>query len=492
YMWYCYDKVVEVKKELEEETGDTLITYVGAVVGSTEELGESGSHAGMIRVNLDIEGKGVSSFEIAKRVEDKIKKDPSLEKFMVGGGNRWGKDVEIAIKGDDYRQIKEAKEALKKELTRFSELKDIADNGGQGNRELLLKLKPKARLLGLTHNDITRQIRQGFYGEEVQRLIVGTEEVRVWVVYPEEDRKSLDQLDNVKIKTQTGQLIPFRELVNYSIERGEVAIRHFDGEREIRVDASLKDKLGSTSKINEKITASVFPFMEANYPNVELEMRGQMQGAEKSMNSMMVILLILIVLMLLILSLNFKSIWQGMIFFFIILIGPFCAMLGHGIEHKPVSMFSAWGIIALMGILVNDAVVFLDKYNKNLEDGMKVTDAVFFAGKSRFRAILLTSITTIVGLYPLILEGSFQAQFLIPMAIAVAYGVLFGTVVILLFFPLLILYFNDVRRAFKWLWTGVKPSQEEVEPHIIDIKMHAEMITDLDINKLGNIKENDA
>jgi len=485
YMWYCYDKVVEVKEELEAETGDTLITYVGAVIGSTEELGESGSHAAMIRVNLDVEGKGVSSFEIAKRVEDKIKRDPSLEKFMVGGGNRWGKDVEIAIKGDDYRKIKEAKEALKKELARFSELKDIADNGGQGNRELQLRLKDKARVLGLTHADITKQIRQGFYGEEVQRLIVGTEEVRVWVVYPEEDRKSLGQLDDVKIKTQTGQLIPFHELVDYSIERGEVAIRHFDGEREIRVDASLKDKLGSTSKINEKIIGTVFPFMEANYPSVQLEMRGQMQGAEKSMNSMMIILIILIVLMLIILSLNFKSLWQGMIFFFIILIGPFCAMLGHGIEHKPVSMFSAWGIIALMGILVNDAVVFLDKYNKNLASGMNITDAVFNAGKSRFRAILLTSITTIAGLYPLILEGSFQAQFLIPMAIAVAYGVLFGTVIILLFFPMLILYFNDVRKAFKWLWTGVKPSPEEVEPHIMDIKMHKAM----QVEYVGNTQE---
>lgn len=129
-----------------------------------------------------------------------------------------------------------------------------------------------------------------------------------------------------------------------------------------------------------------------------------------------------------------------------------------------------FGVIALIGVLVNDAIVFLDKYNRNLKEGMSVNDAVLDAGTSRFRAILLTSITTIAGLYPLILEPSFQAQFLVPMAISVAYGVLFGTMFILLFFPLLILLFNDTRRAFKWLWTGDKPTPEEVEPTIIDIR----------------------
>ncbi|MCB0401446.1 MAG: efflux RND transporter permease subunit [Flavobacteriales bacterium] len=470
YMWYCYEKVMEVKKELEMEYNDTLITYVTAVIGGTEELGESGTHAGMVRVSLDVEGAAISSFDIAKRVEDKIKRDPSLEKFMVGGGNRWGKPVEIALKGDDYRQIKEAKDYLKKELSKMTELKDITDNGGQGNREILLELTEKARLLGLTHMDITKQLRQGFFGEEVQRLIIGTEEVRVWVRYPESDRKTLGQMDDIKIKTQTGQLLPLKELVNYKIERGEVSIKHFGGEREIRVDAAQVDAYASTSEINLKIKENIIPKLESSYPGIKTEFRGQAEAAEKSGGSMGMIGLILVALMLLILSLNFNSVWQGMMYFFIILVGPFCAMLGHGIEHKPFSLLSVWGVIALMGVLVNDAIVFLDKYNRNLKEGMCAEDAAIDAGTSRFRAILLTSITTIAGLYPLILEPSFQAQFLIPMAISVAYGVLFGTVFILLFFPLLILYFNDVRKFFKWMWTGAKPMQLDVEPTIIDLK----------------------
>lgn len=475
YMWYCYDKVLEVKNELEEEYGDTLITYISTVVGGTEELGESGSHAGMVRVNLDVEGAPISSFEIAKRVEDKIEKDPSLEKFMIGGGNRWGKPVEIAIKGDDYREIKEAKDYLKLALSKMPELKDITDDGGQGNREILIRLKEKARLLGLTHLDITKQIRQGFFGEEVQRLIIGTEEIKVWVRYPETDRKSMGQLDDIRIKTMSGQLIPLKELITYEIERGVVNIKHFDGEREIRVDASQVDPYASTSDINLKIKENVIPKLYANYPNVKVEFRGQAEAAEKSGSSMAVIGIVLVLLMLLILSLNFNSLWQGLMFFPIILSGPFYAILGHGIEHAPFSLLSVWGVIALVGVLVNDAIVFLDKYNRNLRDGMCIEDAVVDAGTSRFRAIMLTSITTIAGLYPLILEPSFQAQFLIPMAISVAYGILFGTIFILLFFPLLILLFNDVRKTFKWLWEGEKPVPYDVEPTIIDLNKENEL-----------------
>lgn len=475
YMWYCYDKVVEVKKELEEEFGDTLITYVSAVVGGTEELGESGSHAGMVRVNLDVEGAAISSFDIAKRVEDKIKKDPSLEKFMIGGGNRWGKPVEIAIKGDDYREIKEAKDYLKLALSKMPELKDITDDGGQGNREILIRLTEKAKLLGLTHLDITKQIRQGFFGEEVQRLIIGTEEIKVWVRYPESDRKSIGQLDDVRIKTITGQLIPLKELVKYDIERGVVNIKHFDGEREIRVDAAQVDAYASTSDINLKIKEQIIPKLYANFPGITVEFRGQAEAAEKSGSSMAIIGIVLVLLMLLILSLNFNSLWQGLMFFPIILSGPFFAILGHGIEHAPFSLLSVWGVIALIGVLVNDAIVFLDKYNRNLRDGMCIEDAVVDAGTSRFRAIMLTSITTIAGLYPLILEPSFQAQFLVPMAISVAYGVLFGTIFILLFFPLLILLFNDVRKTFKWFWEGKKPMQYEVEPTLMDLKREKEL-----------------
>ena len=150
----------------------------------------------------------------------------------------------------------------------------------------------------------------------------------------------------------------------------------------------------------------------------------------------------------------------------VIPVGVFSAILGHGIMGKPFSTLSVWGVIALIGILVNDAVVMLDRFNRNLEEGMDIKKAVLAAGNSRFRPIILTTITTFVGLFPLILETSFQSQFLIPMAISVAFGVLFGTILLLFYFPSLILYFNDIRRSRWWLWRGGKtpPSRMEVEP----------------------------
>tara|TARA_Y100000589_G_scaffold155323_1_gene147968 strand:+ start:114538 stop:117762 length:3225 start_codon:yes stop_codon:yes gene_type:complete len=479
YLWYCYDKVCEVKDELIEEFNDTLITYVSLTLGSTEQLGESGSHAGMLRVSLDAEDADISSFEIANRVREKIKKDPSLEKFMVGGNNRWGKPVSISLEGDDYRMLKQAKNFLKKELEKMPELKDVTDNSGIGNRELNFTLKPKAKLLGLSHFDVAKQLRQGFYGEELQRLIVGTDEVKVWVRYPKSDRSSLGNIEEVRINTPTGK-IPLKEIADYTIERGVVNIKHFNGKREINVSADQTDPFASTTEITAKIQKEIIPKLQQLYPDIKTEMRGQFRSAEKSGKSMGLMVVVLLILMILILALNFNSLLQALIFLPVLLIGPFCAILGHGIEDKPFSLLSVYGVIALLGILVNDSIVFLDMYNANLRQGMKVVDALFKAGKQRFRAIVLTSVTTVAGLYPLIGEKSFQAQFLIPMAISVAYGVLFGTFFILVFFPVLVAFVNDINRAVRWLWTGKKPTPEEVEPAIIDMREQEEIQKNLE------------
>jgi len=152
--------------------------------------------------------------------------------------------------------------------------------------------------------------------------------------------------------------------------------------------------------------------------------------------------------------------------------GVMCALLGHGLEGKPVSLFSAWGIIALIGILVNDAVVMLDTYNRYLREGMSIRDAAYEAGRSRFRPIVLTSITTVAGLYPLIMEDSFQAQFLVPMAISVAHGLLWGTLFTMFFMPPMILFYNDVRRVWAWMWKGNRNMLEAFSIFIMLLYIH--------------------
>jgi multidrug efflux pump subunit AcrB len=273
-------------------------------------------------------------------------------------------------------------------------------------------------------------------------------------------------LEDMRIKTPAGLSIPLKEVTDYSLERGEVSIRHYNGKREILIEGDLIDPYASVPEILQNVKKEIIPNLEANFPGVEVSFRGQQRNADKSSKSGGLYAIIAIFIMFLIIALNFNSVYQAFLIVFMLPLGVFGAILGHGIENLPVSILSAWGIIALLGILVNDSVVYLDTYNRNLLDGMSVKEAIYDAGIRRFRPIILTSITTVVGLYPLILENSFQAQFLIPMATSVAYGVLFGTIFILLFFPVIVLVMNDVRRGLYWLWNGTKISRIDVEPVI--------------------------
>jgi multidrug efflux pump subunit AcrB len=461
---WAQEKVWEVNQEIIDETGDTIITNTTLQVGYTQNLGESGAHAGLVRVSLDGEGKQISSFEVATRVREKIGQIPGVYKMAVGGGNRWGKPVSIALSGLGFESMKGSMNMLKDSLNTLLSLKDVSDNAGTGKREILIELKPKAYLLGLNHNEITRQIRQGFFGQEAQRLIVGTDEVRIWVRYPEADRSAVWQLEKMRVKTSSGQSIPLDELCTYRIERGVVSINHYNGKREIMVEADLVNPYASVPEILQEVKQKFIPIISQMYPEVEISFRGQQQNAEKAGNSGGIMLMIALFLMFLIITLNFQSMYQAGLIFLVLPAGIFSSILGHGIHHLPVSILSAWGMVALLGIMVNDAVVFLDTYNRNLLKGMPIKEAIYEAGISRFRPILLTSITTVAGLFPLILEKSFQAQFLIPMATSVAYGVLFGTLFILFFFPPLVLCLNEFRRARKSWWSMKKFTAEEIEP----------------------------
>lgn len=466
YLMDFYNKVWEVSDEIYEETGDSVITYTSVTVGMANQLGEAGGHAGQIRVSLDVEDKEISSFEVAERVRNKIGPVPEANKFLVGGGNRWGKPVSIAVSGKDTRRIKEATKLLVEELKKVPDLKDVTDNGGIGKREVQLVLRPDAYILGLNTSIIMDQIRQGFFGSEVQRLIIGRDEVRVWVRYPLEDRMSLGLLEDMRIKTPAGLSVPLKEVADYSLKRGEVSIRHYDGRREILIEADLIDPYASVPELLQDVRKEVIPKLEANFPGIDINFRGQQRNADKSSKSGGLYAIIALFIMFMIISLNFNSVYQALLIVLMLPLGIFGAILGHGIENLPVSILSAWGIIALMGILVNDSVVYLDTYNRNLLAGMNVRDAIYDAGIRRFRPIILTSITTVAGLYPLILENSFQAQFLIPMATSVAYGVLFGTFFILLFFPVVVLLMNDLRRSIYWLWHGEKVERIDMEPVI--------------------------
>ena len=276
---------------------------------------------------------------------------------------------------------------------------------------------------------------------------------------------------------------PLNEIASYKIERGPVNINRYNGKREIKITAQLVDPYEPVPPILERVEKDIAPVLKANYPGVTVDYQGQSRDSTESMNDLMSAYIIAFILITFILMMHFKSVLQAFIILMMIPMAWLGATWGHGIEGIPVSMLSAWGMVALSGIIINDAIVFLAKYNSLLQEGLSVTNAAYKAGIARFRPILLTSLTTVLGLYPIILEGSFQAQFLRPMAVTMAYGVLFGTTFILFFFPVLIIIVNDLRFAFgkswqgflKWYnggsqWEAKVITREDVEPAIKHMK----------------------
>ena len=466
FLFYVDSIINDYHKELIEKYDDTLFTDISLSVGFTEDLGINGPNAGSIRLSIK-ENDLISTIDISNEIQKRIHPDSIaiMEKISVGGFQQFGKAVSISLQSENDEQLKNAASWLKTNISSINMVKEVLDNAGVGNREIHLNLKEKAYALGLDEAIIMRQIRQGFFGEEAQRLIIGRDEVKVWLRYPENNRNSIQDLGKMKIKTNLGETFPLEELVNYEYKRGKVRINHINGSKEIRVDASLYNAEFS-GEVNSEIERKFLSVLKNNYPDVNYEIMGQAEEAADSGKRLGIAFLISIILITITISLNFKSFYQARIILLVVPVGIFSAILGHGIMDRPFSTLSVWGVIALIGILVNDAVVMLDRFNRNLKEGQSIHEAVIHAGKSRYRAIILTTITTFVGLSPLIFEKSFQAQFLIPMAISVAFGVLFGTIILLLYFPSLILYMNDLRRTRLWLWNGGrKPASKiEVEP----------------------------
>ncbi len=468
--------VWQVNTDLKTERNDTsdYVIYTFLNMGSSFDGQESGSHAGNVSVNLrNMEGINISAFEIASRVRNKIGKIPEADRFSVAGRNRWGKPVSVSLLGNNLSELKIARDELVTELEKLPDLTEVMDNDPEGAQEIRIKLKPAAYALGIDYFTLLSQIRDGFFGAQSQRLQQGRDEIRVWVRFPRFDREQIGQLDQVKIKTKNGSF-PFSELATYEIERGPVIIQHYNGKREIRVEADVVNPDKAIPPLLQLIENDILPPILAQHPGVRYEFQGQQKVAAESGQSMAKFFVPAFIIMVIIIMIEFRSFGQALIIVLLIPLGYIGAAWGHLIQNIPISMLSAWGMVALTGVIVNDSVVFIQKFNQLVEEGTKVVDAVYMAGISRFRAIVLTTLTTTFGLFPIVLETSRQAQFLIPMAVSLAYGVLFGTFFILLFLPLLVLALNDARVLWAKIWNNKTASREEVEKGFIYAKRKLE------------------
>ena len=472
-LFWIEAQIWEVNKELMQKYNDTT-SYVSATqvnVGSAFNGTESGTNAGMIRVFLNpLEDKEINDQIIKRAISKKTGKIPEAYKYAVGASNRFGAPVSISLLGYNTKELEKAKKEFEKELEKMPSLFNITDNSQIGNQEIQISLKPEAYVFGLTQNSLMQQVRNGYHGTLAQRMQEGKNEIWVYVRYPLNNRETIGQLENMIIKTQNGEY-PLSRLAFLSTERSMSKINRYNGKTEIRVDAYLKDQSEPVPPILEYIETEILPEILNNHPEITYMHQGQQKDTAEQMGGIIKHFGIAFLIIVLILMIYFKSFTQGLMILLMIPLGFVGAIWGHGIHGQPISMMSLWGFVALSGTIINDAIVFLSKYNQNLVKGMKVISAAIDAGKSRFRAIILTTITTTAGLMPLVLEKSPEAKFLVPMAIALAYGILFGTIFILLILPLLIVLVNKLKLKIKSLFSDEIISPESVEVAVINHKI---------------------
>ncbi|MCB0282145.1 MAG: efflux RND transporter permease subunit [Calditrichae bacterium] len=470
------EKAWELNEILKSERADSL----DVVIGMRRELGtndflESGSNSGKLTIQLiDGEIRNMDSYIIANRLREMVGPIPKAEKITYGRISFFGKPVSVSLLGNDLQDLNHARDLLMAELESFSTLRDVSDTNQEGRRELDIHLKPRAHALGLTLRDVAGQVRQGFFGQEIQRIQRGEDEIRVWVRYRDEDRAALGFLDNMRIRTPQGGEYPFSELATYKIERGITAINHLDRKREVRVEASLANEDIDLPPILEEVQEKIVPAILKQTPGVLASFGGQSRDQKKTQNSMRQAFPLALLLMFILVVLVFRSYSQAIVIFGLIPLGVVGAFLGHGLQGIQINTLSVYGIIALSGIIINDSIVLTDQFNRNLREGQKVYDAIYNAGISRLRPILLTSLTTAAGLAPLILEKSRQAQFLIPMAVSVAYGLIFGTVILLFVLPAALLILNRIRSGWSRYINKENKSAEEVEPAIKELIANGE------------------
>ncbi|MBT8180740.1 MAG: efflux RND transporter permease subunit [Eudoraea sp.] len=466
------EKAEIVNQELTEQylqgTGKVLYENVIKNVGP-------GSSAATLSINLlpgEERPDEIRSDVVTKRLRELVGPVIGVESLIYGSGGNFGGDpVSVSLLGYNIQELKAAKEELKQAMLNNPDLKDIADNDPAGIKEIRLELKENAYLLGLNLRTVMNQVRAGFFGTQAQRFQRGQDEIRVWVRYDRDNRSSITDLDEMRIVTPNGSRIPLKEIATYTILRGDVAINHLDGQREIQLSSDLKDakKVSSTDVMTE-IRTEIMPEILAKYPTVTPSYEGQNREAGKLLGSLQFVGLTVLFLIYITIAFTFRSFSQPLMLLLMIPFSFTAVAWGHWIHDFPINILSMLGIIALIGIMVNDGLVLIGKFNTNLRNGMTFDDAIYDAGRSRFRAIFLTSVTTIAGLAPLMLEQSRQAQFLIPMAISIAYGIAFATVLTLVMLPIFLSFSNKVKVNAKWLATGNKVPKEAVERAIKEQK----------------------
>jgi multidrug efflux pump subunit AcrB len=405
---------------------------------------ESVAYGSTVRVVVGFESAETRNFEVEKMVAE--------WKEEIGHINRAkdfdinftiidvGKPIEMQISARSIASLQAVSEALQQQLRQYPGVYNVRTTLEDAKPEIVLNLKPKAKTLGLTLSDIAQQVRQGFYGEEVQRIPLANEDVKVMVRYPRDIRDSEDYLRDMRIRTPQGVEIPFEQVAEVSYQPSYTTIERIDRKRSAMVSAELQPGYASAGDIIAAVTKDKIAQWKTEYPDVTFTLEGEQAGQADFVAAIFELMGLSMVIIFGLMAVVFKSYWQPLVVLTAVPFGFMGAIIGHLVMGVDLSMFSMMGIIACAGVVVNDNLVLIDRVNTlHTEEGLSLEQAIATAGPDRFRAIVLTSATTFIGLLPIMMETSAQAQFLIPMVISLAFGVLLASFVTLLLVPCLLL-----------------------------------------------------
>jgi len=449
-------------------SGDPLIRDRLAIVGQTlGEIPDYGPNYGAVQaILLASENRGIHAKDLMVNWEEEIGLISGIKSLTFAGMATGppGAPIEVWIQGYDMDEILAAAKDLMQRLRLFEGVNQIRSDFSPGKNEIQLSLKPEARTLGLTVDDLARQVYTGYYGEEALRLQRGRDDVKVKVRYTAEERNRIADFEKIRIRTRSGHEIPLTSVAEIDFSPGYSTIIRTNGMRRVAVSAGLDTNKANANEIITELNATYFSELTDRYPGLIISLQGEQKKMRESFGSLYVGFPLAVIGIFIIIATMFRSYLQPFIILFTVPFGIIGAVFGHLLLGFNLSMMSIFGMVALTGVVVNDAIVLIERINENFAEGQPFFEAILNGGMRRFRAITLTSLSTIGGLMPLILEKDLQARFLIPMALSLAAGVLFATVLTLVLIPSLLTILNDFRLLAHRYRYGVWLKRAAVEP----------------------------
>ena len=439
------------KKHIDPETGLSIIEGIMSTAGSAGGGNAGQSHVGRVMFEItppEERALQVTSRELVMQWRRAIGDIPGAKEINYRAEiGRGGSPVSVRLRGRDFDRLKIAVQRTKDKLATYPGIEDITDTFANGKQELILEIKPAAEQLGLTLSDLSSQVRQAFFGFEVQTLQRDRDDVRVVVRYPLSERQSLDNLQTMMIRTPDGSNVPFSEVADADIGRGFSSITRVDRKRTVNIEADIDKENTDIEAIKRELLADM-PEILASFPDISFSLEGEAAEQRESFGSLRTGIFFVLAVIYTLLAVPLRSYVQPIMVMLVIPFGVVGAILGHVIMGMNLSIMSYMGMLALSGVVINDSLVLVDFVNNRRLEGLNVTNSVRVAGVARFRAILLTSLTTFFGLMPLIFEKSTQAQFLIPMAVSLGFGIMFATLITLILIPCNYLILEDIKGLF--------------------------------------------